>query len=594
MAKKTITHLTPGMTFAGDFEVIEPLSAGGMGAIYIVQQRSTGKRRALKLMHPELLADAKLRQRFSQEARVSALVDSEHVVEVVSAGVDEDSSMPWLAMELLRGESLKDALSRRKRLTAAETRAVFRQLCHAVGAAHRAGIVHRDLKPDNIFLSHSRRADSDAQGFMVKVLDFGIAKVLADAATKGTASLGTPMWMAPEQTSSTAAVDARADVWSLGLIAFTSLTGMYYWRCAREGVGSIGQLMRELLFEELVPASDRAKDLDVAEGTIPDGFNAWFARCVARDEKARFANATEMFDALDPILRDAKESPTAAAAAALSSGDVSAASPLADTIEDSARAPLGTGTLVAGSTTLSPLAEVSEVDPVAETRDASSEVPPSPTPTKPAERPRFFVASAMIAAVIGIGGFAAYKSNSASTAAATPKEAESRPSAAVASIPAPPSASNAVPAVESAATAADAAVGAAVDAGEAPVSAAEHRKRAKEALDKKNYGKAKAEYEVAFSMNQKDHLAICGVGDVYRAKGEKQNAAKFYLLCRHANPGYLPAHLGEADMEWDAGQREIARGQYKLIVATFPAGQYPAYVTERAREPGVAPPPPGE
>src|SRR5580700_7063069 len=146
MAARGIVQLAPGDVFANDFRVVKPLSEGGMGAVYVVEQLSTGKRRALKLMLPNLVADVKLRQRFEQEARVGSRIESEHVIEVVGAGVDAPTGTPWLAMELLQGEDLGDLVRRAGALPAGEVRSILEQLCHAIAAAHDAGIVHRDLK----------------------------------------------------------------------------------------------------------------------------------------------------------------------------------------------------------------------------------------------------------------------------------------------------------------------------------------------------------------------------------------------------------------------------------------------------------------
>jgi serine/threonine protein kinase len=160
-------HLAPGAIFGGDFRVVRPLSEGGMGAVYVVEQLSTGNPRALKLMLPNLVADARSRQRFEQEARVGARIESEHIVQVVAAGVDAQTGLPWLAMELLQGEDLSHRVRRAGPLSLDAVSDLLEQLCHAIGAAHAAGIVHRDLKPENIFLASSRRAGSDT---MVKVL----------------------------------------------------------------------------------------------------------------------------------------------------------------------------------------------------------------------------------------------------------------------------------------------------------------------------------------------------------------------------------------------------------------------------------------
>ncbi len=268
-----------------------------MGAVYLVEQISTGKQRALKLMLPQLVTDAVLRKRFEQEARVGALIESEHVVEVVGAGVDAATNMPWLAMELLNGDDLSHVMTQRGLLRASDVLAVFEQLCHAVGAAHRAGIVHRDLKPENIFLARSRRAGAE---FTVKVLDFGIAKVVAEAKATRTAAIGSPVWMSPEQTDRSAITPAT-DVWALGLIAFHLMTGRFFWTSANGDEVTIPQLLREILFEAIPPASQRASELR-SSVALPAGFDEWFSRCVAREPSARFQEAHETFAQLRRIL----------------------------------------------------------------------------------------------------------------------------------------------------------------------------------------------------------------------------------------------------------------------------------------------------
>jgi tRNA A-37 threonylcarbamoyl transferase component Bud32 len=281
-----------GAIFAGDYRVVRPLSAGGMGAVWVVEQLSTSKERALKLMHPQLVADPSLRQRFEREARIGASIRSEHVVEVQAAGVDAATGSPYLVMELLRGEDLATRVARDGPMPRDQVLAIFEQLCHAVGAAHRAGIVHRDLKPENIFLAESQRVGATAA--VVKVLDFGIAKVAAeaDAMSKGTAPVGSPMWMSPEQTER-GAVTPAADIWALGLIAFFMLTGKSYWRTANND-GTLTELLREILLEPIEPASARASALGRAH-LLPAWFDGWFARCTIRDPAARFASADRMF-----------------------------------------------------------------------------------------------------------------------------------------------------------------------------------------------------------------------------------------------------------------------------------------------------------
>lgn len=137
--------LAPGTIFAGDYRIERPLSRGGMGAVFVAQQLSTGRLRALKLMHGSLVHDPESRQRFELEARVGARIASEHVVEVHAASIDAGTRLPYLVMELLEGESLAARLHRGP-MAPDEALAVLEQLAHALGAAHDAGVVHRDLK----------------------------------------------------------------------------------------------------------------------------------------------------------------------------------------------------------------------------------------------------------------------------------------------------------------------------------------------------------------------------------------------------------------------------------------------------------------
>lgn len=292
-------NLEPGQIFAKDFRVERRLSQGGMGAVYVARQLSTDKLRALKVMLPGLLPDAKSRGRFVEEARIGGRIESEHVVEVVAAGLEETSGAPWLAMELLEGEDLAALVSRRGALPAGEVREVFVQVGHALGAAHAQGIVHRDLKPENLFLARSRRV---GQASLIKVLDFGIA-VAVPSGGMGvvTTAVGSPLWMAPEQSRPGDSLLPSTDVWALGLIAFHLLTGRSYWRTARHDDVSIGAVLTEILVEPLEPATARAAEAGAA-ARLPDGFDAWFARCVTRTASERFADATAALGGLDALL----------------------------------------------------------------------------------------------------------------------------------------------------------------------------------------------------------------------------------------------------------------------------------------------------
>jgi formylglycine-generating enzyme required for sulfatase activity len=155
-----------------------------------------------------------------------------------------------------------------------------------VGAAHELGIVHRDLKAENVLLTRSRAVGA---AFTVKVLDFGISKLIADAKTMATQAMGTPLWIAPEQTQSRSEVTPATDVWALGLLVFYTITGRIYWESAQdEDSLSLAAVMREITVDTLAPATVRAAALGVS---FPAWLEAWFGRCVTRDPADRYGTA---------------------------------------------------------------------------------------------------------------------------------------------------------------------------------------------------------------------------------------------------------------------------------------------------------------
>ena len=298
----TALLLGPGSVVGGEYTIRAPLEEGGMGAVYIAEQRSTGKLRALKLMHREIVADPALQRRFEQEARVASRIRSEHVVDVLAAGVDEPSGLPFLVMELLEGRDLRHHIDAVGSLPHHEIRAIYEQLCHAMAAAHEGGVVHRDLKPENVFLARSLRAGGAP--FTVKVLDFGIAKIAAEAGTRATkGAVGSPLWMAPEQTAP-GPVTPAADVWALGLLAYELVTGSSFWRAANSDGGTTAQLLREIVLDPIPSASTRAREQGLAH-LLPEGFDAWFARCVEREPEQRFADAAALWRAMAALFGEA-------------------------------------------------------------------------------------------------------------------------------------------------------------------------------------------------------------------------------------------------------------------------------------------------
>lgn len=290
--------------YGGDFRILAPLCAGGMGKVFLAEQRSTGKRRALKLMASGLVSDAKMREHFVLEAHAASIVDSEHVVEVVAAGVEPETNEPWLAMELLEGVDLGKRVEQGiPSLT--EIAEIVAQLGHGLGAAHARGLVHRDLKPDNVFIAAPRR---EGVPFTVKVLDFGIASLAhRGSAVRASRSIGTPLWMAPEQATLDVPISAATDVWALGLIGYYLFTGKSYWRSATADA-CLRSLLTEVLFAPLPPASWRAREQGVAH-RMPRGFDRWFSSCVTRDPKTRFADARTATRAFLEMLRGRTTTP---------------------------------------------------------------------------------------------------------------------------------------------------------------------------------------------------------------------------------------------------------------------------------------------
>ncbi len=287
--------LSVGTLFHRRYQVTRAMGAGGMGAIYEVVDLSTSRRRALKVMLPSLVHDAELRQRFELEARVTADVESEHIVETFDAGVDEETHAPFLVMELLRGEDLR-AVVERGALPASEVVLLLRQAAMALERTHDAGIVHRDLKPDNLFVT--RRDDGSPH---LKILDFGIAKLVAQSAEslKTTRSMGSPGYMAPEQIRGDGDIDSRADVYSLGHIAFSLLVGRGYWETDARGAGSVYPVLLKIAQGAKEPAVARARAAGVE---LPAAFDGWFTWATALDRAERADDVHALVDALADAL----------------------------------------------------------------------------------------------------------------------------------------------------------------------------------------------------------------------------------------------------------------------------------------------------
>ncbi len=302
----TASVLVVGSRFSDRYVVARLIKAGGMGAVYEVLDERSNRHRAMKVLLPNLLGDRDMRARFEREAKVTGQVDSEHLVEVFDAGVDPTTSCPFIVMELLRGRDL-DALSHeRGALPPAEVITLLRQAASALDKTHAAAIVHRDLKPENLFLT--LRDDGTPR---VRVLDFGIAKVLASGSAVSTRTMGTPMYMAPEQALGRADLGQPVDIYALGHIAYSLLVGASYWQEEAKTMEVIPFLLLAAQGAR-EPASVRAARKGVH---LPEGFDAWFAKATSPEPTSRFKSAGELVHALGDVYGAAQPAAVAAVSA---------------------------------------------------------------------------------------------------------------------------------------------------------------------------------------------------------------------------------------------------------------------------------------
>jgi eukaryotic-like serine/threonine-protein kinase len=281
---KTALNLPP--LIASRYLPVRLIGRGGMGAVYEVEHVRTGEHLALKVLLSGWCSSAEVVERFKREARAASLIKSEHVVRVTDADVaPELEGAPFLVMELLDGMDLEQAAAASP--PGPETVVAWlRQVAQAIDKAHRLGIIHRDLKPENLFL-----AKGEGRRPIVKVLDFGIAKMIEDGTgvTGAGQMLGTPKYMSPEQATPNAPVTPATDRCALGLVAYRLLVGESYYQGGAMGI--LGQI----LHGDLQPPSARGSHLR-------DPFDAWFLKACHRNPERRFASASEQIEGLAEAL----------------------------------------------------------------------------------------------------------------------------------------------------------------------------------------------------------------------------------------------------------------------------------------------------
>jgi serine/threonine-protein kinase len=270
--------LAPGLVIVNRFRLIRQLGEGGMGCVWRASHLTLGIDVAVKFIDTSLLKFGEIRSRFAQEAMAAARIRSPHVVNILDYGTDT-TGRPYIAMELLEGEDLAHRLERERTLSVAETAQVITQACRGLSKAHAGGIIHRDMKPENLFLCE------EEEGFLLKILDFGVAKaqLTADVGhqTALGAVIGTPAYMSPEQARGDK-VDFRCDLYSLASVAYHALVGEPPFPAE-----NLHSLLVGLIARMPTPISIRKPQLTAK-------FDPWFAKALAKLPDDRFQSAREM------------------------------------------------------------------------------------------------------------------------------------------------------------------------------------------------------------------------------------------------------------------------------------------------------------
>ena len=288
-----------GQLIDAQYRVEDCIGRGGMGEVWRVRHVQSRELFALKTIRSSLPHDRRLLRRLILEARATEAVPSSNVIRILDVNPDyvhEGTDLPYILMELLEGQSLAEFLTRVHTLSTGELLWVMHQVSHALSLAHARGIVHRDLKPSNVFL-----ARDETRGLVVKVCDFGIAKLqgsaIIDLAETGGLStetgelLGTPRYMAPEQLRRAGREGPATDQWAFALIVFRALTGRSYF----ENVRNAAELILAIVHEPLPAPSSLSSLVSVS-------LDEWFSRSCERDPEARFSSIDEQHLELERAL----------------------------------------------------------------------------------------------------------------------------------------------------------------------------------------------------------------------------------------------------------------------------------------------------
>ncbi|MBL9027823.1 MAG: serine/threonine protein kinase [Myxococcales bacterium] len=379
--------LSVGQVVDGKYRIVRLLGQGAMGAVFEGENVRIHRRVAIKVLHAAVAARKDLVDRFEREAQAAGRIGSAHIVEVLDLGELPDGSR-YLVMEYLDGEALSGRMQSCGRMLPGQILPILRQLLVGLGAAHQAGIVHRDMKPDNVFLLKELAGQPD----FVKVLDFGVSKfnVLNSeeaSMTKTGAVMGTPYYMSPEQAKGARDLDARSDLFAVGVILYEAVTG---------NVPFDGETFNELMFK--IALQDPPPPETIVPGLDP-AIGRMIRKAMAREPGQRFQSAADFIAAIDEWLR---------------TGRVSHSQP-----------PLGGAALAEGPTIPAPGGGPGGPHGRTKAEWSTSEV----RATKPSKAP---LVAALAVALLGAGGAGAYLLRDkiglgGATAAAAPSAVVSEP-----------------------------------------------------------------------------------------------------------------------------------------------------------------------
>ena len=278
--------LEPGQIIDSKYKVIRHIGEGGMGTVYEGENTRIARRVAIKVLHAQVAAMSDFVARFEREARAVARIGSQHVCDVLDLG-DLPNGDRYIVMEFLDGISFEDRLTERGKLTPAQLAPIAFELLEGLGTMHVAGVIHRDLKPANVFLART----SGGRGEVVKILDFGVAKLQplegeVGSMTQTGTMMGTPLYMSPEQARGARDVDGRTDIYAASVMFYRALTGVLPYNAE-----TLNELLFKIVLEDPKPLRELAPEVD-------EVFAALVHKGLARELPQRFQNARAYQEAI--------------------------------------------------------------------------------------------------------------------------------------------------------------------------------------------------------------------------------------------------------------------------------------------------------